>query len=299
MEKNFKYLQNKKIIFSHKKKFCAFNFPLKFLLALSLLFFALPIFAEEEVVLIKKNEYGGKTIQYSYQAGDKYFSQLIYSVYYFDASGSACKVIHTFNEQQSLLSGFSSQEERLQNGSVLSYKMTLNAKQKAEQGIDYLIEYIGTDGNVIRKQFVKGDFSCTETVGNFTDNYPLYSFAVLEKYLMEDDTQEIVIDKEIYKFSAQFNRGRSFATISSGLRNLNSKEKSLIKVYMDVYNQPNLAKLFVKKVSVKVGKNEYTAFVQEHLLPFVKKNNSCFVSYSAVLYNGELCLLLTDVALVD
>ncbi|MCQ2594533.1 MAG: hypothetical protein MJ196_04655 [Treponemataceae bacterium] len=271
----------------------------RLLTVFALFFFALPAFGEQEVVLIKKNEYGGRTIQYEYQPGDRYYSQLVSSVYYFDASGSACRVIHYFNEQQSLLSGFSSQEERLENGMVLSYKMTLNAKQKAEQGIDYLIEYIGTDGNVVRKQFVKGELSLTETVGNFTDNYPLYSLEVLEKYLIEDDTQEIVVDKEVYKFSAQFNRGRSFATISSGQKNLSGKEKSLVNIYMDVYNQPNLAKLFVKKVELKVGKREYTAFVQEHLLPFVKKNNDCFISYSAVMYNGELCLLLTDVGLVD
>ncbi len=281
--------------FSLKKK----PLLLRLLAVFAFFCFAQPAFGEEEVVLIKKNEYGGRTIQYSYQPGDRYYSQLVSSVYYFDSNGSACRVIHSFNEQQSLLSGFASQEERLENGLVLSYKMTLNAKQKAEQGIDYLIEYIGTDGNVVRKQFVKGDFSRTEIVGNFTDNYPLYSLDVLEKYLVEDDTQEIVVDKEVYKFSAQFNRGRSFATISSGQKNLSGKEKSLVNVYMDVYNQPNLAKLFVKKVDIKVGKKEYTAFVQEHLLPFVKKNNACFISYSAVLYNGELCLLLTDVGLVD
>ena len=271
----------------------------RLLAVFSLFFFALPAFGEQEVVLIKKNEYGGRTIQYEYQPGDRYYSQLVSSVYYFDASGSACRVIHSFNEQQSLLSGFSSQEERLENGMVLSYKMTLNAKQKAEQGIDYLIEYVGENGSVIRKQYVKGELSRPEQAGGFTDIYPFYALDVLEKYLAEDETHEIVSEKAVYKFSATFSRGRSFVEFTSGLKNISEKEKNMISAYMDCYNQNHLAKLFNKKVQVSYGRRTYTAFVQDQLLSHIKKGKQCLLSYGVVGHNGELCLLVTAVGNLD
>ena len=257
------------------------------------------IFAQEETVLVKKNEYGGKTVQFVYEKGDPYFSRLESSVYYFDSAGNACRVIHKFNESQQLLKGFAAQEERLEDGLVLSYKLTLTAKQRAEQGFDYLIEYVGEDGSIIRKQYVKGELSRTEQTGSFTDVYPFYALDVLEKYLAEDETHEIVSEKAVYKFSASFSRGRSFVEFTSGLKNISDKEKNMIAAYMDCYNQGHLAKLFVKKVQVEYGRRTYTAFVQEQLVPYIQKKKKCLLSYGVVGYNGELCLLITAVGNLD
>ena len=257
------------------------------------------LFAQEEIVLVKKNEYGGKTVQFVYQKGDQYFSSLESSVYYFDSAGNACRVIHKFNENQQLLKGFAAQEERLEDGLVLSYKLTLTAKQRAEQGFDYLIEYVGEDGSIIRKQYVKGELSRTEQTGSFTDVYPFYALDVLEKYLAEDETHEIVSEKAVYKFSATFSRGRSFVEFTSGLKNISDKEKNMIAAYMDCYNQSHLAKLFVKKVQVEYGRRTYTAFVQEQLVPHIRKKKKCLLSYGVVEYNGELCLLITAVGNLD
>ncbi len=257
------------------------------------------LFAQEETVLVKKNEYGGKTVQFVYEKGDQYFSKLESSVYYFDAAGNACRVIHKFNESQQLLKGFAAQEERLEGGLVLSYKLTLTAKQRAEQGFDYLIEYVGENGSIIRKQYVKGELSRTEQTGAFTDVYPFYALDVLEKYLAEDETHEIVSEKAVYKFSATFSRGRSFVEFTSGLKNISDKEKNMIAAYMDCYNQSHLARLFVKKVQVEYGRRTYTAFVQEQLVPHIKKKKKCLLSYGVVEYNGELCLLITAVGNLD
>ena len=257
------------------------------------------LFAQEEIVLVKKNEYGGKTVQFVYQKGDQYFSSLESSVYYFDSAGNACRVIHKFNENQQLLKGFAAQEERLEDGLVLSYKLTLTAKQRAEQGFDYLIEYVGEDGSIIRKQYVKGELSRTEQTGSFTDVYPFYALDVLEKYLAEDETHEIVSEKAVYKFSATFSRGRSFVEFTSGMKNISDKEKNMIAAYMDCYNQSHLAKLFVKKVQVEYGRHTYTAFVQEQLVPYIQKKKKCLLSYGVVGYNGELCLLITAVGNLD
>lgn len=257
------------------------------------------LFAQEETILVKKNEYGGKTVQFVYEKGDPYYSKLESSVYYFDSNGNACRVIHKFNENQQLLKGFSAQEERLENGLVLSYKLMLTAKQRAEQGFDYLIEYVGEDGSIIRKQYVKGELSRTEQTGAFTDVYPFYALDVLEKYLAEDETHEIVSEKAVYKFSATFSRGRSFVRFTSSLKNISEKEKNMIAAYMDCYNQNHLAKLFVKKVQVEYDHRTYTAFVQEQLLPHIKKGKKCLLSYGVVGYNGELCLLITAVGNLD
>ncbi|MCQ2579933.1 MAG: hypothetical protein MJ159_04495 [Treponemataceae bacterium] len=279
------------------KKSCGF---VKKLLVLFLIFIcSFYVAAQEETVLVKKNEYGGKTVQFVYQNGDAYYSKLESSVYYFDADGKACRVIHKFNESQQLLKGFSAQEERLENGLVLSYKLTLTAKQRAEQGIDYLIEYVGENGSVIRKQYVKGELSRTEQTGGFTDIYPFYALDVLEKYLAEDETHEIVSEKAVYKFSATFSRGRSFVEFTSGLKNISEKEKNMISAYMDCYNQNHLAKLFNKKVQVSYGRRTYTAFVQDQLLSHIKKGKQCLLSYGVVGYNGELCLLVTAVGNLD
>ncbi len=269
------------------------NFAVFTLMSVSLLF------AQEEIVLVKKNEYGGKTVQFVYQKGDQYFSSLESSVYYFDSVGNACRVIHKFNENQQLLKGFAAQEERLENGLVLSYKLTLTAKQRAEQGFDYLIEYVGEDGSIIRKQYTKGELSRTEQTGSFTDVYPFYALDVLEKYLAEDETHEIVSEKAVYKFSATFSRGRSFVEFTSGMKNISDKEKNMIAAYMDCYNQSHLAKLFVKKVQVEYGRHTYTAFVQEQLVPYIQKKKKCLLSYGVVGYNGELCLLITAVGNLD
>lgn len=271
-----------------------------FLVLLALSFFALcHIYAQEETILVKKNEYGGQTIQFVYEQGDTFFSKLESSVYYLDNMGNARRVIHKFNETQQLLKGFALQEERLENGLVLSYKLTLTAKQRVEQGLDSLIEYIGEDGTIIRKQYIKGDLSRTEQTGSFTDVYPFYALDVLEKYLAEDETHEIVSEKAVYKFSASFSRGRSFIEFSSGLKNISEKEKNMIAAYMDCYNQNHLAKLFVKKVQVAYGRQTYTAFVQEQLVPHIKRGKKCLLSYGVVGYNGELCLLITAVGNLD
>lgn len=261
--------------------------------------FAQIIFAEESVVLVKKNEYGGKTIQYTYNENDRYYEQLKSSIYYFDIDGNVCRVIHTFNEIQEQLTGFTTQEERIEDGVVTSYKLTLSMKQRAEQGIDYIIEFMGANREVIRKQIVKDDLSRTESTGTFTDSYPFYALDVLEKYLSQDDTQEIISDKAIYKFSAYFNKGRSFVKFASGTKKLNDADKRMINAYTDCYNQSHLAKLFTRKVKVQYGKETYTAYLQESLLPLVKRKKECFLSYNVVMFNGEMCLLVSSVGHLD
>lgn len=280
-----------------------FSIPLRAVVAaLALFVFAslcAPLFAEQSTVLVKKNEYGGQTLRLVYESGDVYYDQLVSSVYYFDANNEACRVIHTFNETQALLSGFSVQEERLDGGKVLNYRMTLTTKQRIEQGIDYLIEYMGKENTVIRREFISGNKSMTEATGTFTDSYPFYALDVLEKYLQQDDTQEIQNDRAVYKFSATFNRGRSFVTFDSGLRNISDSERSMIVAYMDCYNQKEDARQFTKKVTVSYGKQTYTAFIPQHLLSYVKRKRNCVLTYRVALCNGKQVLLVTAVNNLD
>ena len=269
--------------------------------AILTLLFACPfkLFSETETILANKNEYGGKTVQYDYEKGDRYSSQLVSSVYYFDSSGKPQRVIHNFNQAQSQLSGFASQEERLDNGSVLSYKLVLNTKQRTEQGFDYIIEYVGAKDTIIRKQFVKGKFSVTEEPGAYTDAFPFYAPDVLARYLEEDDTDEIIQNKDVYKFSSTFSRARSFITFSSGTKNISGKEKDAIEKYMDTYYEQTQAGIFVKKIEIEYNKQKFIAFVPEILLHSVKKNKNALISYAVFSYNHEMYLLLTDIKDLD
>ena len=281
---------------SHKKSRC---FKITFVVLLFVFLSSRILFSETETILANKNEYGGKTVQYDYEKGDRYSSQLVSSVYYFDSEGKPQRVIHNFNQAQSQLSGFASQEERLDNGSVLSYKLVLNTKQRTEQGFDYIIEYIGAKDDIVRKQFVKGKYSVTEEPGAYTDMFPFYALDVLAKYLEEDDTDEIRQNKNVYKFSATFSRGRSFVTFSSGTKNISGKEKEAIEKYMDTYYEQSQAGIFVKKIEVEYNKQTFIAFVPEILLHSVKKNKTALISYAVFSYNNDMYLLLTDIKDLD
>jgi hypothetical protein len=150
--------------------------------------------------------------------------------------------------------------------------------------------------------FSNGKLTAYTSSDSFMNNYQLFDLDYLEKqiYSSENDKKQ---DGQ-YNLSAKYHKARTFLKVKSPATDMSKKDKELVHYYCTFLNDPDKAALYNKKVKVESNEKQYTAFIQDSLIPYLTtpyltEDGDCLLAYGVIGYEGELFLIAIDFAEVQ
>ncbi len=248
-------------------------------------------------MLEEKNNFGGVTIEITYEENDKNSVILEASRLYYDQNNNLVKSISKITPQKSEETGIGFQEQQYENGRISYYKMYTTETEKRKRGYDYLIEFLELDDSVEICGYGFGDVFVKERTKTFSYNYPFYSLSYLFEQIYEEPYVPNPTGDEI-TYSVQYNEGRSLVTFISDPTPITNKDKLIIKYYFDT-NGLTGSEIYKYKITALENDKQYTVFIQDGLLPYCVNNTKSLISFAVIGFNHTIYPLITSVIDVE
>ena len=249
----------------------------------------LNLFAAERKVTEAKNEFGGETVEFTLSPDEKDYEQFTKVIFYFDGSNIKQKIRYYFSEKTTMQSGYVIQEEYLEAGKTIEYRMCFSEEEAKKRGITTVIEKLSLPDYLV---YSDGKRTVYSNMKSFVHNYPVLALSYLEKEFSDPKA----VDKEHGRFavSARYKKARSFVTFTSDFIELNETDNKILKFYADYMEAPEIKDLYFKKAYAESEGKKYTVYIQKNLEPYIKKNLTCLLAYGLIGYNNELFLISTE-----
>lgn len=247
---------------------------------------------EEKTVLSEINVYGGKTIQYVFSPQDKYGDDIRFSYYLYNQKNELMEVIYEFTDTKANDFGYKSQSEKYKNKIVTEYKLELTDEAKKIQGILWKIERVDSNDTIYEYEYFDGVNIAKSNAQSFVENYPFYTLPYLEEVLFEDYEENK--KGNMHTFSAKYTKSRTFIEFSSDPVLVNERDREIIDLYFRKSGQQQYTDLYSHKVSIKYLNKEYTCYLQNNFVEYIKKNDKCLLTYVFMGLNKDLILLAVE-----
>ena len=247
------------------------------------------LYAAEPKIIESKNEFGGETVEFNLSPDEKDYELFTKVIWYFDSSNIKQKIRYYFSEKTTMQSGYVIQEEYLEAGNPIEYRMYFSAEEAKKRGITTVIEKVSLPNYLI---YSDGKRTVYSNMNSFVHNYPILTLSYLEQEFSDPKPENY--DHGRISISARYKKARSFVTFTSDFIELNETDNKLLQFYSDYMEAPELKDLYFKKAYAESEGKKYTVYIQKNLEPYINKNLSCLLAYGLIGYNKELFLISTE-----
>jgi len=261
-----------------------------------LLMLSQPLSAETRRTIEDKNDFGGRTEEVVYEKGDTNFEFLDASRIFYDGKGKMVRSVNHLNEEYARQNGFDFQQEDYTDGVVTSHKMYFNDAGKAQTGRDYLIEFVDGSDKTIMQTHGFGELRFTERMTDFSVKYPFYCLSYLNSAIYEKFKQELqgTSKRPDVSYSAKYNEGRAVLEFLDDPVVLDKMDQFIVSAYFQTTAQQGGEKVYTRKVRARESQTEYTLYLQDSLVPYVKKGDVSLVSFVVIGCNQKLYPMATS-----
>lgn len=256
-------------------------------------FSVLSVFGATQKIIEEANEYGGKTIEYSFVAGDSEYSMADSAKYYFDSNGVLKRITFRMNESTKNKTGIELQEQYFSGNIIVKYKMLLTNSQKSIKGYDYIVEYVDEKNNIISYEYLIKGKLIIENSDSFVTKYPFYKLSYLVSSIFEEYKENSTGDT--FTFSSKYYKGRSAITFKGNRIPLSSDDKDILLKYAKTIGNESVVDLFKYKILVVEDGNEYWLFIQDGLEKYCINNKDALITYANIGKNKKLYLILASI----
>ena len=262
----------------------------KFIIIFIVLGLSIKLSAADSKITESKNEFGGKTVEFTLSPDDNDYDRLTKVRFYYDASNNKRKITYYLSEKTAEESGYIIQEEYLAEDKPIEYRMYYSAEEAEKSGITTLIERVNSPNCLI---YSDGKQTVYSNKNSFVHNYPILKLSYLEKEFFSD-LKSHKSEGDIYIVSALYKKARSFVTFTSDFTELDKTDEEILLRYLTAMGIPEMKDYYLKKSYAESEGKTYTVYIQKNLEPYIKKGLTCLLAYGIIGYNKEVFLISTE-----
>jgi len=249
-------------------------------------FSLLSINPANQVVVDKKNEYNGETIEVKFSAMEKNKYGLSHQIIFYDDN-------HNIKKVENYLTGKLLQEKQIikqieyyNNEIPAKYEIYFTDEYSQKTGINKMIEHMNDNDQVVRvESFYNDKLIIDEEDLNYYYEYPLLKLDFCNNYLQEAYKNR---DKSIGVFifiDAWYIKGRALVKYIKKTEELNEKDIEFIK---DIWNKMFKTNIEVEnkiKMLVKENDKEFWIIIDNSQISKVENGNEFLIDYNFGGYN--------------
>ena len=236
------------------------------------------------------NIYGGKTEEIFYDEND--YMNLEKKVDYYDDKNNLMQTDVYPLEETILESGIIKQEILYTNsGIVKQYNMYFSDIYFKEHGINYLIEYVDWNDNIIKTEwYINDKLVDSSTDINYAQNFPYYNLNFLKSEIFElGQTSE---DRDVITTSGKYRGIRTVAVCGGDVENLTDEDYKILSYIGNSLGYEGIEDIYKYKTIVEDNGVKYTMFIQNGLETHFPSDGIMSIRYYFIGYNNELYLAL-------
>lgn len=260
------------------------------------------IFSAEPKTINQNNEYNGITLEYNLSTDEPQYKQFTKVQVFYDNSNNKRKEIYYLSETLQKNNGYLTQTNIFNEGKIVEYVVQLTEEEAAKKGVSILIEKMDANNTCYSLGFSNGKLTAYTSSDSFMNNYQLFALDYLENQIYSSENEKKQNNQ--YLLSAKYFKARTFVKVKSPTTDMSKKDKEIVYYYSKFLNDPDKASLYNKKIKVESKGKQYTAFVQDSLIPYLKtpyltEDGDCLLAYGVLGYDDELFLIAIDFAEVQ